>query len=112
MSRRLLLIGTLAAAAIATAASGCGSGSKSKSVSGSLDPKVVSAYVDGQVRALCLVQSKAYPTQAALHAAYVRAEHSAKLSKHELAQAQAAAAQDVAVRTRISDRVAATCGKR
>jgi hypothetical protein len=92
----------------ATAASGCGS----KSGSGSLDPKVATAYIDAKARALCLVQSKAYPTKAALHAAYVQAEHSANLSAHELAQARAAAAHDVALRRRISDRVAATCGRR
>jgi predicted alternative tryptophan synthase beta-subunit len=73
---------------------------------------VATAYVDAQVRALCLVQSKAYPTQKALEAAYVQAEHSGKLSAHEFAQAVAATAHDVALRERISHQVAAVCGKR
>jgi hypothetical protein len=98
----------LLAAAIATTA-GCGSGAKSGS--GSLDPKVASAYVDAEAHALCLVQSNAYPTLAALHAAYVRAESTAKLSPQGLAQARAAAASDPSLRARISTRVAATCGR-
>jgi hypothetical protein len=64
------------------------------------------------VRALCLVQSKAYPTQKALQTAYLQAEHSGKLSAHEFAQARAATVHDLTLRKRISDRVAAVCGKR
>jgi hypothetical protein len=99
----------LVATALATTASGCGSSAKSGS--GSLDPKVASAYVVAQARALCLVQSKAYPTLAALRTAYQRAERSASFTADGLARAQAAAAQDPALRTRISNRVAATCGR-
>lgn len=87
-------------------ASGCGSQSKT------LAPKVATAYVDAEARALCLVQSKAFPTQAALHAAFVRAENSANLSADDLTKARSAAARDVALRQRISNRVAARCGKR
>jgi hypothetical protein len=83
-----------------------------ESASTLLDPKVATAYVDSQARALCVVQSKAFPTLAALQAAYARAEHSAHLSSHQRAQARAAAVSDVALRIRISERVAATCGKR
>ena len=112
MIRRELLVGTLCAAAIATVAGGCGSKSGTNSASRTLDAKVATAFVDAQARALCLVQSKAYSTQAALHAAYIRAEHSSKLSPSELSQAQAAVAHETALRIRISDRVSATCGRR
>jgi hypothetical protein len=101
----------LLAAAIATTAGGCGGRSAAKSGSGPLGPKIATAYVNAQARALCLVQSKSYPTQAALRAAYVRAERSGNLSAHDFAEAQAATAQELSLRTRISDRVAATCGK-
>ncbi len=133
--RRRLLIGVLVAAAIPTAVAGCGgsthtssgtssstSSATSSSASSSttpaaalasrpLSPEVATEYVDAQVRALCLVQSKAYPTEKALEAAYVQAEHSGNLSAHDFAQAVAATTHDVALRKRISDRVAAVCGK-
>jgi hypothetical protein len=75
-----------------------------------LDPKIAAAYVDAQAHALCLVQSNAYPTQTELEAAYKRSLQSTTLSAHEFAQAQGAAEQDAALRTRVSDRVAALCG--
>lgn len=106
--RRPLVVAALVAA-FASAASGCGSATRS--VSGSFHPNATTAYVRAQARALCLVQSKAFPTQAALHAAYVRAEHSANLPASELARVRATASHDAALRTRISDRVAASCGK-
>ncbi len=108
---RWLFIGVLVAAAISTATTGCGATSGAASPSASLSPKVATAYVDAQVRALCLVQSKAYPTQKALEAAYVQAEHSAKLTAREFAQAHAATLHDLALRERISEQVAATCAK-
>jgi hypothetical protein len=107
--RPRLLVGILAVGAMATAAPGCGTTSRT-SVSGSLNPQVAAAYVDAQAHALCLVQSKAYPTQAALHAAYLRAEQSADLPAPEFARAAAAALDDPALRTQLSDRVAALCG--
>jgi hypothetical protein len=94
----------VAIAAVVVATSGCG-GSSSK-----LDPKVASAYVDAQAHALCLVQSTAYPTLAALQAAYTSTLHSTKLSDDELAKARAAEAKDVTLRRRVSDKVAALCG--
>jgi hypothetical protein len=45
-----------------------------------------------------------------LHAAYLRAEQSADLSAPEFARAAAADIHDPALRTRLSDRVAALCG--
>jgi hypothetical protein len=108
MGRRILVT-VLGAAAIATAASACGSSSGSNSGAAPLNPKVASAYVIAQARALCLVQSKAYPTEAALHAAYAQAEHSAKMSAQQLAQARTDATHNPAMRRRISEQVAATC---
>lgn len=101
-ARTLVLLG-----ALVLCAGGCGSHAQT-----SLDPKVAEAYVDAEAHALCLVQSKAFPTQAALHTAFVRAERSGDLSSDELADARAAALQDVALRRRISDRVAERCGRR
>jgi hypothetical protein len=60
---------------------------------------------------LCLVQSKAYPTQKALDAAYLQAEDSAELTVREFAQAGAATLHDVALRKRISEQVTAACAK-
>ncbi len=110
--RRRLFVGVLVAAAIPVATTGCGSTPAAAPRVGSLPPKVATAYVDAQVRALCLVQSKAYPTQRALEAAYVRAEHSAKLTARQFDQARAATLHDVALRKQISERVAAVCSKR
>ena len=98
--RRLLVIGALAAVM-----SGCGSSSQS----GSLDPQVANAYVDARARALCLVQTTAYPTQQEQEAAYKHALHSSKLTADELEQARAAAAKDEELRQRVSDKVAADC---
>ncbi len=99
--RRLLVIGALAAVM-----SGCGSSSKS----GSLDPHVATAYVDAQARALCVVQSTAFPTQAEQQAAYEKAQRASGLTTDEFAAAQDAAANDQALRERLSDRVLALCG--
>ena len=99
--RRLLVIGVLAAVA-----SGCGSGSQS----GSLDPEVATAYVDAQAHALCVVQSTAFQTQAEQQAAYEQAQQDSGLTADEFAEAQAAAAEDQALRERVSDRVVALCG--
>jgi hypothetical protein len=108
-----LVVGIFVIGAMASAASGCGP-TKRTSVSGSgsgLDPQIVAAYVDAQAHALCLVQSKAYPTQAALHDAYIAAEHSTNLPPDQFAQASAAVAHNAALRTQISERVVALCGK-
>lgn len=94
----------LAAVTVATVTAGCGGGSDS------LDPKLADAYVDAQARALCLVQSTAFPTQAELAAAYKHALQASNLSADELGLAQAAARQDPALRKRISNQVTALCG--
>ena len=99
--RRLLVIGALAAVV-----SGCGSSSQS----GSLDSQVASAYVDAQARALCLMQTTAYPTQQEQQAAYKHALQSSKLTADELEQAEAEARKDEALRQRVSDQVVARCG--
>ncbi len=99
--RRLLVIGALAAVV-----SGCGSSSQS----GSLDSQVASSYVDAQARALCLMQTTAYPTQQEQEAAYQHALQSTKLTADELQQAEAEAAKDEALRQRVSDQVVARCG--
>ena len=79
LMRRLLVIGALAAVA-----SSCGSGSGS----GSIDPQVATAYVDAQAHALCLMQTKAFPTQAEQQAAYVHAQQNSKLTADEFAKAR------------------------
>jgi hypothetical protein len=99
--RRLLVIGVLAAVV-----SGCGSSSQS----GSLDPQVANAYVDAKARALCLMQTTAYPSQQEQEAAYNHALQSSKLTAAELEQADAEAANDEALRQRVSDQVVARCG--
>jgi hypothetical protein len=71
---------------------------------------IASAYVAAQAHALCLVQSKAYPTQAAVAAAYKKAFASSTLSARDLAEARAFAVKNVALRKRVSDKVAALCG--
>jgi hypothetical protein len=109
--RRRLLIGCRVVTAVAAGAIVPGPAEAAGSSSGSLSPTVLTTYVYAQARALCLVQTKAFPTLAAQHAAYVEAEHSGHLTSHQLALARAAVAQDMALRTRISNRVAATCGK-
>ncbi len=97
--RRLLVIGVLAAVA-----SGCGSSSDS------LDPEVATAYVDAQAQALCVVQSTAFQTQAEQQAAYEQAQQDSELTAEEFAEAQSAAAEDEALRERVSDRVVELCG--
>jgi hypothetical protein len=99
--RRPLVIGALAAVV-----SGCGSSSQS----GSLDSQVASAYVDAQARALCLMQTTAYPTQQEQQAAYKHALQSSKLTAGELEQAEAEARKDAALRQRVTDQVVARCG--
>jgi hypothetical protein len=99
--RRLLVIG-----AVTAVASGCGSSSHS----GSLDRRVANAYVDAQARALCLMQTTAYPSQHEQEAAYNHALRSSKLSAAELKQADVEAAKDEALRQRVSDKVVARCG--
>jgi hypothetical protein len=99
--RRLLVIGALAAVA-----SGCGNGSRS----GSIDRQVATAYVDAQAHALCVVQSTAFQTRAEQQAAYEHAQRESRLTADEFADAEAAAAKDEALRTRVSDRVVALCG--
>jgi hypothetical protein len=77
---------------------------------GGLDPKIATAYVDAQAHALCVVQTTAFPTQAAQTTAYKEAQQAAGLTADEFADAQAAAAKDQALRQRLSDRVVALCG--
>jgi len=98
MRPRLLVICFAAAVA-----GGCGSRA-------SLDPKVESAYVDAQAHALCLVQTKAFATLAALHTAYTNALKASGLSADDLAAAQEAQEKDVDLRLRVSDKVVALCG--
>jgi len=93
----MLLMATLA---------GCG-GDESSS---SLDADVADAYVEATAKALCVVQSNAYATQAEQEAAYQDAFRSSSLSADELAQAREAAANDEELRTRISDMVEVQCG--
>jgi hypothetical protein len=106
--RLRFLIGTLLMAAIATAPVAA---SAARARAQALNPKVAAAFVKAEARALCLVETKAYPTPAAQHAAYLRAERPTHLSTRELARAQALAAHDAALRNRISKRVATTCVK-
>ena len=65
------------------------------------------AYVDAQAQALCVVQSTAFQTQAEQQAAYEQAQQDSGLTAEEFAEAQAAAAEDQALRERVSDRVVA-----
>jgi hypothetical protein len=99
--RWLLIIGALAALM-----TGCGSSSNS----GSLDPQVEDAYVEAQAQALCLMQTTAYPTQAEQQAAYKKAQQRSKLTADEYAEAEAAAANDEALRKRVSARATELCG--
>ena len=99
--RRLVFVAT--GASLVAIASGCGGSS-------SPDAEQMTAYVDAQARALCVVQSYAYASQAKQEAAYQKALQSSNLSEDELADAEEAAQDDEAVRKQISDRVAAHCG--
>jgi hypothetical protein len=107
--RLWVIIGVVVAAGIAAAAIVYATW-PSDSESSSLDPQVATAYVNAQANALCLVQTKSFPTQAKLAAAYEDARKSSNLSAEEMAEAQDAAEQDEALRTRISERVDAICG--
>jgi len=78
--------------------------------SSSLDPRVATAYVNAQARALCVVQSKSYPTQKQLEAAYKRAQTSSNLTSDEFKKAASAAEKDSDLRTRVSRRVTVLCG--
>ena len=110
--RRRLLTGSVAAAALVPVASGPGASWGANVASGPLSPKVATAYVNAQASALCALQAKAYPTLAALHAAYALAQHSTHLTARQLAKARAAASANMALRKRISQRVDALCGER
>jgi hypothetical protein len=99
--RRLVVAAT--GAALVAIASGCGG-------SGSPDAEQMTAYVDAQAHALCVVQANAYASQAKQEAAYRKALQSSNQSEDELAEAEEAARTDVAVRKQISDQVAAHCG--
>jgi hypothetical protein len=102
LTQRLVLA---AAAALIAVVAGCGGGGSS-----SLDAKATNAYVDAEAKALCVVQSNAYPTQAAQEAAYKDALQSSNLTEDELAEARAAATDDKELRMRVSDEVDAQCG--
>jgi hypothetical protein len=75
-----------------------------------LDPKVATAYVQAQARALCVVQSHSYRTHAALEDAYRKTQADGRLSAGELAGAREAAEKDEELRRRITARVAELCG--
>lgn len=75
-----------------------------------LDPRIAAAYVQAQARALCIVQSKSFRTQAALEQAYRKTQSASTLTAEELARARSAAEKDVELRRRVSARVAALCG--
>jgi hypothetical protein len=102
--RRAVVIG------VVVVALGAAAGIYFSTRSSSLDPRVATAYVNAQARALCVVQSKSYPTQKQLEAAYKRAQTSSNLTSDEFKKAASAAEKDSDLRTRVSRRVTVLCG--